>query len=428
MLLRVGRREGDRGTTGTITIDLKLPLDGSLTSLLIHEGLLYVLNEAGFKPVTPARRFTLLEDGFVSVLEKLDDGRLDSMNIASVGKNDNQSITRLIDRLKVKRGKKGAKITKFSELLKLIKEGRREKLTISSEIEIAAKITKGKMFIGGLPQTKVEDEGREVGSKEKRKKGKKKVVARDADSKGITFQIFKTERYTGLTSSEHLYTDKQLTTYMSPETVLLGLLGLYSSFVTTSENMHYMLFFSPEEAGYVLSGVKDVRTMFLLKDKVRVTLEKIIRRGYSEELIVTETLLNIELQNLLRKYNIRSIMFILLRLAREGQTYKVYQHVPLAFYERALQEQWLGLAEILDPDGVVLARLSRSNNPEYSNLVSVIMGVYRYVILGDHGGLYTAIRELHNAYLKVSNEKVGGNIAKRYSYLLHNLSRLAHQT
>jgi hypothetical protein len=55
------------------------------------------------------------------------------------------------------------------------------------------------------------------------------------------------------------------------------------------------------------------------------------------------------------------------------------------------------------------------------------MGVYRYVILGDHGGLYTAIRELHNAYLKVSNEKVGGNIAKRYSYLLHNLSRLAHQ-
>jgi hypothetical protein len=425
MLLRVGRREGDRGTTGTITIDLKLPLDGSLTSLLIHEGLLYLLNEAGFKRDTPARRFTLNKDDIVSALGKLEGERLESMDIASVGKNDNQSIIRLLDRLGVSRGKKGAKITKFSELLKLIMESSK-KLTISNEIEIAAKITEGKMFIGVLPPT--EEEGRrEVGSKKKSKKGKKKAVARDTVSKGITLQLFKTERYTGLTSSEHSYTDRQLTTYMSPETALLGLLGLYSSFVTTSENMHYMLFFSPEEASYILSGSKDLRTMFLLKDKVRNTLEKIIRKGYSEELIVAETLLNIELQGLLRRYNIRSVMFILLRLARERQTYKVYQHLPLAFYERGEREQWLGLAEIIDPDGVVLTRLSRSNNPEYSNLISVIMGVYRYVILGDRAGLYTAIRELHNAYVKVSNKKEGGNVAKRYASLLHTLSSLARQ-
>ena len=384
-----------------MTIDLKLPLDGSLTSLLIYEGILYTLRRVFHSVTMPAHGFTISRSDLISMLrEDLDERRLQSLNISIVGKNDRPSVRRLLNGLGVKSIRQKKEITKFGDILRLI--SRTRSLRIGDKIEIGIRISRNKLYIGY-------------------------VVDEERNDKGITFQIFKTERYTGLTSTEHLYTAKQITAYMTPEVALFTLIGLYSSFVVTSDNTHYMLFFAPEEMSSMLSGDKDIETMFLLKNKCREILAEIVRKKYSEELVIVETLLNINIQNLLSKNNIKSVMLILLKLAREGQVYKIYQQVPLALYERSKPALLQVLTKILDPSGIVLSRLARVSSPEYSNLVSVVVGIYRYVVLGELLGLYSALRELHNAYVKVSKEENARNISTRYLHLLRQLSTLSAQ-
>ncbi len=412
----MGTRGGDRSTFQKVTIDLRLPLDGSLTRLLIYEGVLYTLRAASWHPEPPYQRYTLDKNDLMKLLrEDLEEARLNSLNIATVGKNDSQSIERLFDSLGV--GTKEKKITRFGDILRLIKETRN--LKISNEIVISTSMKGKKLFIGG--KTK-EEEGKGE------KKGKRKRERDDEKAeRGITFQIFKTERYTGFTSTEHPYTAEQITAYMSPEVALLALLGLYSSFVVTVENIHYMLFFAPEEAGNMLSGEKDIMTMFLIKDDCRETLAEIIRRKYSEELIIVESLLNAKIQSLLSRHNVKSIMLTLLKLAREGQTYKIYQYLPLALYQRAAPELWQGLSKILDPQGVILSRLAKSDNVEHSHLVSMILGIYRYVVLGDRWGLYAALRELYDAYRKIGSDERAKDATQRYLRLLQSLPNLAER-
>ncbi len=414
----MGTGGGDRDTSQKITIDLGLPLDGSLTRLLIYEGVLFTLKGTRWNLEVPSQRFALDKNDFMMLLrEDLEKERLSSLNVATVGKNDSQSIERLFDSLGV-RPKEEKKVTRFGDILSLIREAR--DLKISNEIVISMNMKGKKIFIGGTIE---EEEG-----KGKRKRGKKKREREDEKAeRGITFQIFKTERYTGFTSTEHLYTAEQITAYTSPEVALLALLGLYSSFVVTVENVHYMLFFAPEEVGYMLSREKDIRTMFLIKDDCRETLAEIIRRKYSEELIIVEALLNAKIQSLLSKYNVKSITFILLKLAREGQTYKIYQYLPLALYQRASPELWQGLSKVLDPHEVVLSRLARSDNVEYSHLRSMVLNIYRYVVLGDQWGLYAAFRNLYDAYRMVSGDEKAREVTRRYLYLLRGLSSLASQ-
>ncbi len=371
-----------------------------------------------WSPEPPSLQYILDKNDLMTLLRTdLDEARLSSLNITTVGKNDSQSIKRLLDSLGVESKEKN-KITRFSDILLLIKKT--SNLKIGDEIIINTSIKGKKLFIGVMKK----DEGGEGGRKKKRRERRGEV---GKDERGITFQIFKTERYTGFTSTEHHYTAEQITTYMSPEVALLALLGLYSSFTVKVENAHYMLFFAPEEVGYMLSGDKDIRTMFLLKDECRDVLAEIIRREYSEELIAVESLLNTEIQFSLSKYNVKSVMFILLKIAQEGQTYKIYQYVPLAFYQRETPEIWRGLSGMLDPGGVILSRLAKSDNVEYGHLRSMILNIYRYVILGDQWGLYAALRDLYDAYRMVYNDEKARKEARSYLYLLRRLSGLASQ-
>jgi len=386
-----------------------LPLDGSLRNLLIYEGLLFILQEVPptQRTGTNSERLTITRGDLISALEKyVEEEKIKSLNVSTVGKNDRDSVLRLLNSLEIER-KKEEKLTKYGDIIGVILENRRN-IRISHRIELGATIKGKNLFIDytNVISKRVDD--------------KKRV----ADGR-ISFQLFKTERYKGLTSTEHPYTTKQLTTYMSPEATLIALLGLYSSFITTSDNIHYMLFFSPEEAGSILVGDKDVRTMFIIKEEAKNILADIIRKKYSEELIVVETLLNTKIQEAMSQHNVSSISLILLKLAREGQTYKIYQQLPLNFYKRDPPEIWRLIAEILDPSEVILSRLAKNDNVEYNNLLSAINGFYRYVVLGDRWGLYLAIRELQHAYIKVSGDEKARNVAQRYLRLLKRLQYLA---
>ncbi len=391
-----------------------MPLDGSLRNLLIYEGLLFILQEVPPTQWTdiPHGRLTITRSDLISALEKyVEEEKIKSLNV-SIGKNDRSSVLRLLNSLGIKR-KKEEKLTKYGDIIGVILENRRN-IRISHRIELGATIKGKKLFIDytNVICKRVDD--------------KKRV----ADGR-ISFQLFKTERYKGLTSTEHPYTTKQLTTYMSPEATLIALLGLYSSFITTSDNIHYMLFFSPEEVGRILAGDKDVRkdvrTMFIIKEAAKSLLVDIIRKKYSEELVVVETLLNAKIQEAMGRQNVRSLSLILLKLAREGQTYKIYQQLPLNFYKRESPEIWRLIAEVLSPSEVILFRLANNKNVEYNNLLSSINGFYRYVVLGDRWGLYLAIRELQHAYIKVRGDEKARNDAQRYLRLLKSLQDLATQ-
>jgi hypothetical protein len=386
-----------------------LPLDGSLRNLLIYEGLLFILQEVPptQRTGTNSERLTITRGDLISALEKyVEEEKIKSLNVSIVGKNDRSSVLRLLNSLGIKR-KKEEKLTKYGDIIGVILENRRN-IRISHRIELGATIKGKNLFIDytNVISKRVDD--------------KKRV----ADGR-ISFQLFKTERYKGLTSTEHPYTTKQLTTYMSPEATLIALLGLYSSFITTSDNIHYMLFFSPEEVGSILAGDKDVRTMFIIKEAAKSLLVDIIRKKYSEELVVVETLLNAKIQEAMGQQNVRSLSLILLKLARERQTYKIYQQLPLNFYKRESPEIWRLIAEVLSPSEAILSRLAENDNVEYNNLLSSINGFYRYVVLGDRWGLYLAIRELQHAYIKVRSDEKARNVAQRYLRLLKSLQYLA---
>ncbi|MCS7136685.1 MAG: hypothetical protein RMJ14_05795 [Nitrososphaerota archaeon] len=405
-----------------VNVILGLPPNNSLTSLLIYEGLLYLINNV------PARidvdRIKIPADGIMHVYGSLDDKRiLDKIYISTVGINDEKSIKTFLKELGIKYDeflttikkektkeeleeilkrlgiksdgkKKEQKITNYRVLLYLLKNNSRN-LSSIDDVVLKASIKGRRMFVGDVKE-----------------------------DKGLALQLLKSERYTGITSSEHNYTDTQITTYVSKEVLLIALLGLYSSFIVKSDNMHYFLFFSVDELNEMLSGIKDARIMFLLKNEVREVLEEIIRRYFGEDLIVTETMINIKLQEALATYNVDSLSLLLFKVAQEGHTYKAYESLPITIFLRERRELYKILESIVSPRSVVLERLRDNKNVEYNNLVSVIAGLHRFVVLNDKYGIYVALRELYNAYTKVKNDEKLLKTADQYAMLLKGLSHI----
>jgi hypothetical protein len=388
---------------------VSLPLNDTLTNLLIYEGLIYLISKVPAK--IEASGITIPDDGLAKAYSGLSNEILNKISINTVGKNDNSSIERFLRGLGIsgreleekleslspddRRRKEKSRVTNYREILYILNRSPEKLRPITNSIFIGATIRKNQMIIGDLK-----------------------------NDKGLALQLLKSERYTGLTSTEHKYTTRQLTTYVSPEVLMLALLGIYSSFVYRSSNTYYFLFLSPIEIGEILYSNKDARTMLLIRDKAREVLEQILKRHYNEELVALEIYLNAKLQEALAEHNVRSASLLLLRVEQEGQTYKLYEAIPLTILQREGRESFAVVEKIIAPDSIVLDRLRNSDSVEYNNLMSVIVGLYRYVILDDRYGIYQALRELHNAYVKVGGDEKLRWAAKRYETLLWELGRL----
>ncbi len=177
-------------------------------------------------------------------------------------------------------------------------------------------------------------------------KGKDVFMDINSKSDGIAApQLLKVDRYTGFSSLDTPYTSQQLTFYLSKEVALLALLGIYSSFVTNvrqqQQSYYYFLFFSPEEVAGLLNSPSLAEKFFLVKESVRESLRELLRRTTFNELLLIETTLNLELQRLMETENLDKISLTLFKIAHEGQTYKIYEQIPItvyrnpAFYETA---------------------------------------------------------------------------------------------
>jgi hypothetical protein len=267
------------------------------------------------------------------------------------------------------------------------------------------------------------------------------------DDTVTALQLFKCDRYTGFTSTETSYTTKQLSLYLSPEIALMMLVALATSFVISADNTFYFLFFSPEEITYLYS-LPDKDTLnkyFYVKQKAIEILRNIYSYIKSNELAILELALNTSLQELLSKFNLDKISFILFKISLEGQTYKIYEQIPITIF----QQQYFRLIlknYFLDPERfieniskifleknkqpwqiiwVALRSLNFENKlPEADNVLRSMLGLYKFVIIGNPHGYYQFLRELLNSYNITKRDSQSIWRARNYKLILESFGRI----
>ncbi|MEM0203840.1 MAG: hypothetical protein QXO16_06995 [Archaeoglobaceae archaeon] len=393
-------------------VRLFLPADSTFLSSVIYEGLLYLISKH-------SKAFSLteidFEDDFLSkAFANLEDGRIDGIKVAMAG-NDNIN-SKIFEKLGLNLQSRKT----FSDLLKLLK-GSSDVIKVSGDIEISQRFSKKTVLID---------------------------LKRKED--GISApQIFKVDRYTGFSSLESELTSEQLTLYISKEIALIALLGIYSAFVIAvaqqQQRNYYFLFFSPDEVLRLLSsGKRDlVKTLMNVKDNARKMLNEIISKHYSNELLVAEVALNVEIRNLLEKENLDKISLLLFKISPEGQrqiyAYKIYEVTPIEFFKETKFEalsKYFGdserliksLREIVSPQSVVLEALSsmgkKNRYAEAENVLVAINGLYRFVVLGDADGFHEFTQKISEAIRKLenSNNPRERNRAKEYRRIIAKLS------
>ena len=257
-------------------------------------------------------------------------------------------------------------------------------------------------------------------------------------------QILKCDRYTGFSTLEGSFFTKQYTLYISPDLALLYIIGLVRSLILRKrqqqEEWYYFLLFSPDEITRLYSKQDTdsnsnlIRKYFIIKDKAVKILRTAHLTVLPSEIAIMELALNLELQNEMNKHNLDKISFILFKVAREGNAYKIYEQTLLTLYRRIVfrdivekyfrnSEKFIrNLSTIFEkrnkpPYRVLWDTLKSLNEQEpeveANNALRAMMGLYRFVILGDSQGYYQFMRELHNCYKKAETE---GNEKKSRAY------------
>lgn len=260
-----------------------------------------------------------------------------------------------------------------------------------------------------------------------------RVILFDTDDKkeGLSFQLLKLDRYTGLTSTETEYTSKQLTSYFSKELILISLIGICSSYVSPVfipstkgvQSSHYFLFISPEEVLRILSkgDIEFVKKILKVKNKVREVIQEILKYTSLNEVLLLELTLNLKLHELMNEENLDKVSTTLFRVNPEGQTYKVYEAIPITIFKDTLfhekvkdyfgerSEQLLESVAYFLSDNRVRHVLKSLKEKETNNIILSVQSLYRAIILGDMQGFFGFMREVCNAHEKVK--------ANRNSYL-----------
>ncbi len=372
-------------------VRLSLPVDSTFLSSVIYEGLLYLIPE--HSKTFSLRDIDFENDFLAKAFSQLEDDRIANVRIV-MAENDNINA-KIFEKIGLALQSKKT----FYDLLKMLKDNSNA-IKLTKNIDIELKINKKDILI------------------DLNKKGD-----------GISApQLLKIDRYTGFSSLETPYTSQQLTLYTSTEVALIALLGIYSAFVVSTrqqqQNNYYFLFFSPDEVLKLLAnGNKDLIKAYLqVKDKAREMLSEIIARHYSHELLIAEVALNLEIRDLLKKENLDKVSLMLFKISPEGQTYKIYEIVPLEFFSDTRldaiskyfrdQERLIEtLREVVSPRSILLEALASMNRKnryaEAENILVAIQGLYRFVVLGDAQGFQEFMQKLSEAVRKLENSEDG---------------------
>lgn len=366
-----------------VRIKLGIPIDSTFLSSVIYDGILYSIANSNKLINFNIYEIEFKEEFIKELFKELKD--YENIKIRLTGKND-ISIKKLNQEI----NQKGT----FGEFIKKLQE-HAELLNTKQEINLFFKPKSNHLLI-------------------------------DLENKkeGITLQLLKVDRYTGLTSIEARYTLKQLTSYFSKEAILISLLGIYSSYIYSLfipsagrkvQPLHYFLFFSPNETLelFFKSNPDYVRKLFRVKENAKNTLKRVIEISPINEVLFLELIFNIELHKLMENENLDKVSLTIIKLAQEGQTYKIYEEVPITIfrtisfsekvkehfkdYNRFLES----LSQFLLNENVNRALRSfykQQKMDEANKILSAIQNLYRFIIFGDLQGYSNFIRELWEAH------------------------------
>jgi len=416
-----------------VFIKLSISPDTTFLNSLLFEGLLFVISKGGNKiKFEDLNKISIANDGLAEIYSKLDDNVLNNLSINTVGKNDRPFWQNLFSSFNIII-KEDDKITSYNHILNKLKSNSKN-LIISRDSEIGYNIS-GKNFI--------------------------------IDKGEITApQLFKVERYTGITSLESDLSSEQITVRCSREVLLIALLGLYSSFILTTrilnKTSYYFLFLTPEEFSNLIyeKNISLIDTIFRVKDKIKDSLKDILDYAQlSPEALIIETLLNLSFIEALEKNNLDKVSLMLFRIDHEGQTYKIYEQIPIYIYRRYLAYEILDkyfskkeefcneVIKQLNKNGIIGKSLisyigakeekdaqkkgkSKKRSEEVKEgpaLLRAIKELYRFVVFADASGLFGFLRNLQDAVniLRTENKRVDD--MKKYAELISKIEYYARK-
>jgi len=243
-----------------------------------------------------------------------------------------------------------------------------------------------------------------------------------AKQRGYSFQVMKTDRYQGVASLELGLIKEQVTLYSDLPATYLFFLGLTSSLIAdvNREDFYFLLYdtsLMPQalERPDVYTNVKD--------DAVKELFETISTlKNWSEEVVTLSILFNAELIKEINNRELGSVVsFRLLRIRLEGNTYKVYNDVPLNIYVKQKIYENLDLVEALHESikdlTPAISRFLRGDDPtgEGQHAYLALKHLYAFATTGNYSFLTKYYRELMEAY-KASGGVSGWylNIASRF--------------
>ncbi len=396
---------------------LSISPDTTFLNSLLFEGLLFIMRKGENKiKFEDLNRISIANDTLVEIYSKLDDNVLNNLSINTVGKNDRPFWQNLFNSFNIII-KEDDKITSYNHILNKLKSDSKN-LIISRDSEIGYNIS-GKNFI--------------------------------IDKGEITApQLFKVERYTGITSLESDLSSEQITVRCSREVLLIALLGLYSSFIITTrilnKTSYYFLFLTPEEFSNLIyeKNINLIDTIFRVKDKIKESLKDILDYAQlSPEALIIETLLNLSFIEALEKNNLDKVSLMLFRIDHEGQTYKIYEQIPIYIYRRYLAYEILDkyfskkeefckeISEALNKNGIIgksLIRYIRGGEAkEGPTLLRAIKFLYRFIVFADASGLFEFLRNLQDAVNILRTENKRLDDMKRYLELITKIEYYARK-
>ena len=246
-------------------------------------------------------------------------------------------------------------------------------------------------------------------------------------------QFLKADRYTGLNNLFDNLVTQQIKIQLAPETYLLGLIGLYSSYVVRNvrEGMYYMLTFAPDTTIMLIDADPDkLDTYFSIKNAVADDLRKILSETTFLESWILELLMNTSISAMLYSKGLDKISLILFKLAFEGgRAYKIYETNQVEIYKdipcinilrNYTSNPYSVIENLHEFISNIARRVGRPDSKEYSNLINALHGLYEFVVLGNPVGFHVFSREIADSYEKLKDENP--RIASMYRGILRKLS------
>ncbi|MCX8188217.1 MAG: hypothetical protein N3F64_00730 [Nitrososphaeria archaeon] len=377
-----------------VKINLSLPVDSTFLSEVMYEGLLYSISKYGIQFNS---REAVVDDSFLKgCFENIEPEVYEDIRVVLTG-NDNIN-TEIFKKFNI------PNVISKKVLYDLFRKLKENSIYLDSKNVINLK--------------------QEV---------KGSTVLFDVNNKkdGLSLQLLKLDRYTGLTTIDLQYTTKQLTSYFSKELILISLLGIYSSYITTVNVMtskgpmstYYFLFFSPDEILSLL--LKEDQTslgkFIEVKNAIRNLVKDVISYSQFNEILLLELILNTGIQKSLEKENLDKLSTIMFKVCPEGQTYKIYEVIPLTIFKDTLYnyrikdyfreryESFFEAAQKFLYDVNVRRALAsfnlRKKKDEADNILVAIQNLYKFITFGDTQGFLTFVRNLLIAHDKTKNDR-----------------------